>query len=322
MVWPDTASDWQYVDRAPDPTSEAIAKRVFRNLVALDSEGPMRFRFSPDAQELFIKWLAKLEARVRGEELHPILVSHLSKYRKLMPALALLFELADWAAAGPGGERGDTGPDQCLRISMGHARQAVAWCDYLESHVRRTYSCVTTPQMRAAQLLAEKLKKRQIAPGGFFSCREVYLKGWSGLDTPELVRMAVEVLQDAEWIRDVDREAGPSGGRGCREDPRADTSSRPASRSSTVKRVWWPALSTFRSTHSGTLASPDGQLTWTRTRWRTSPGTPALLPPGAMFTRTWKRAARRWSAHTRHRVGTILGTVTKRRIRRRGQNIP
>jgi len=79
--------------------------------------------------------------------------------------------------------------------------------------VRRTYSCVTTPQMRAAQLLAEKLKKRQIAADGFFSCRDVYLKGWSGLDTPELARMAVEVLQDAGWIRDVDKDASPLGGR-------------------------------------------------------------------------------------------------------------
>jgi putative DNA primase/helicase len=146
MVWPDTESDWKYVDRAPDPASEAIAQRVFGNLVALDSEGPMRFRFAPDAQELFIKWLAKLEARVRGDELHPVLVSHLSKYRKLMPALALLFELADWAAAGPGVEGDAAGPDQCLRVSLEHAKQAVAWCEYLESHARRIYSCVTTPQ--------------------------------------------------------------------------------------------------------------------------------------------------------------------------------
>jgi len=62
-------------------------------------------------------------------------------------------------------------------------------------------------------LLAEKLKKRQVAQDGFFSCREVYLKGWSGLDTPELARMAVEVLQDAGWIRGVDQEPGLSGGR-------------------------------------------------------------------------------------------------------------
>jgi hypothetical protein len=129
-----------------------------------------------------------------------------------MPALALLFELADWAAAGPGDVENGAA-DQFLRISLEHATQAVAWCEYLESHARRIYSCVTTPQMRAAQLLAEKLKKHQIAPDGFFSCREVYLKGWSGLDTPELVRMAVEVLLDAGWIRDVDRESGPLGGR-------------------------------------------------------------------------------------------------------------
>jgi hypothetical protein len=213
LVWPDTEPDFKYVDRAPDRDSEATAERVFRNLVALDSEGPMRFRFAPDAQELFIEWLSRLEVRVR-EELHPALVSHLSKYRSLMPSLALLFELADWAAAGPMSvEAGTTDPEQCLRISLEHAQQAVAWCDYLESHARRIYSCITTPQMRAAQLLAEKLKKRQFAADGFFSCREVYLKGWSGLDTPELARMAVEVLQDAGWIRDVDRESGPLGGR-------------------------------------------------------------------------------------------------------------
>ena len=60
---------------------------------------------------------------------------------------------------------------------------------------------------------SQKGSKRQIAPDGLFSCREVYLKGWGGLDSPQLVRMAVEVLQDAGWVRDVDRESGPSGGR-------------------------------------------------------------------------------------------------------------
>ena len=131
-----------------------------------------------------------------------------------MPSLALLFELADSVAAGHQClEAGSTEPDRCLRVSLEHTQQAAAWCGYLESHARRIYSCITTPQMRAAQVFAEKLKKRQIAPDGCFSCREVYLKGWGGLDTPELVRMAVEVLQDAGWIQDVDRESGPLGGR-------------------------------------------------------------------------------------------------------------
>ena len=68
----------------------------------------------------------------------------------------------------------------------------------LESHARRVYSCVVTPQLRAARELADKMKRRNVGADGFFSCRDVYLKGWSGLDTPEAVKLAAEVLQDAE----------------------------------------------------------------------------------------------------------------------------
>jgi putative DNA primase/helicase len=203
MVWPDTDPGWEYIDRAPDAASERQAALVFSKLVELDSENPMRFRYAPDAQELFVEWLAELEAKVRGEELHPALVSHLSKYRKLMPALSVLFELAEWAA---GNGSADT-------VSLEHARQAAAWCEYLESHSKRVYSCVVTPQLRAARELAEKIKKRKVGASGFFSCREVYLKGWSGLDSPEAVKLAAEVLLDAGWVRDLSGESGPCGGR-------------------------------------------------------------------------------------------------------------
>ena len=40
LVWPDTAPDWNYVDRAPDAASEESAARVFRKLVELDAEKP------------------------------------------------------------------------------------------------------------------------------------------------------------------------------------------------------------------------------------------------------------------------------------------
>jgi putative DNA primase/helicase len=202
LVWPDQPH-WSYVDRTPDVASEEQAARVFRKLVELDAENPVRFRFAPDAQELFIEWLAELESKIRGDELHPALISHLSKYRSLMPALAVLFELAQWAA---GNGSGDV-------VSLQHTGQAAAWCEYLESHARRVYSCVTTPQVRAARELADKVKRRRMGADGSFSCRDVYLKGWSGLDTPEAVRQAVEVLQDAGWVRDLAGESGPFGGR-------------------------------------------------------------------------------------------------------------
>lgn len=203
LVWPDTAPDWNYVDRAPDAASEEQAARVFRKLVELNTENPARLRFATDAQELFIEWLAELEAKIRGDELHPALISHLSKYRSLMPSLAVLFHLAEAAARG---EDSDT-------VSLHHTQQAAAWCDYLESHARRVYSCIVTPQLRAARELADKIKHRKVGTERFFSCRDVYLKGWSGLDSPEAVKQAAEVLQDAGWVRDLSTESGPFGGR-------------------------------------------------------------------------------------------------------------
>jgi hypothetical protein len=70
-----------------------------------------------------------------------------------------------------------------------------------------------TPQLRAARELADKIKRRKVGADGFFSCRDVYLKGWSGLDSPEAVKQAAEILQDAGWVRDLAGESGPFGGR-------------------------------------------------------------------------------------------------------------
>jgi hypothetical protein len=131
-----------------------------------------------------------------------------------MPALALLFELADAAAGGFEGFVGARpGESQNFWVSLEHAKQAAAWCDYLESHAHRVYSCVTTLRMRAARELADKIKQRKVGANGSFTCREVYLKGWSSLDSPEAVKLAAEVLQDAGWVRSLVGEPGPLGGR-------------------------------------------------------------------------------------------------------------
>jgi hypothetical protein len=203
-VWPDTEPGWTYVDRAPDGASEQQVAQVFRELVDLDPENPRRFHFAPEAQELFIDWLTELEAKVRGSDLHSALISHLSKYRKLMPAVALLCELANGA---------DGGNKQVDTVSLENARKAAGWCDYVESHARRIYSCIVTPQLRAARELADKIKKRAVGLDGFFTNRDVYLKGWSGLDSPDVVMLAVEVLEDAQWVRNVSKESGFLGGR-------------------------------------------------------------------------------------------------------------
>jgi hypothetical protein len=203
LVWPDCPPDWHYVDRLPDAHSEHQAARIFQKLAELDAESPIRLRFDSDAQALFVAWLSELERKIRGNELHPALVAHLSKYRRLMPSIAAHFELADSVATGRMSET----------VSLKQAQRAAAWCEYLESHARRVYACVVSPQLRAARELADKILQRKVGITGSFSCREIYWKGWRGLDSPEAVKQAAEVLEDAVWVRRLSAESRSVGGR-------------------------------------------------------------------------------------------------------------
>jgi hypothetical protein len=56
--------------------------------------------FDHAAQEIFDGWLGDLEKRLRAGGEHEAFESHLAKYKKLMPALALLGHLVD-SADGP-----------------------------------------------------------------------------------------------------------------------------------------------------------------------------------------------------------------------------
>jgi hypothetical protein len=125
-----------------------------------------------------------------------------------MPSLALLFELAERA-----GFEGSTLARSENFVGLKNTRLAAAWSSYLESHARRVYSCVSTPQMHAAHQLAAKIRQRKIGASGFFTCRDVYFKGWGGLDSPEAVKQAADVLVDAGWLRDISTEPSRQGGR-------------------------------------------------------------------------------------------------------------
>jgi putative DNA primase/helicase len=197
-VWPDLAAEWRDVDRPPDSGALAAAEAMFLRLVQGDPDDPWLFRFGPEAQELFNAWRAELERRVRGDDMHPALTAHLAKYRSLMPSLALLFALAD------GGEEA---------VGLSHAQQAAAWCAYLESHARRVYSCVISPALRAAAELGRRIAGGWRAREETFTVRDVYRPQWSGLDTPELARTAIGVLEDAGWARRIALDYGADGGR-------------------------------------------------------------------------------------------------------------
>jgi putative DNA primase/helicase len=205
MVWPDPPRNWRLVDRPPNGIALGAAEKVYSVLANLSADDPVRMRFSPEAQVLFYAWWADLENKIRNDAtLSAPLVAHLAKYRSLMPKLAGLFELADLAAA-EGAVQGE------VSVGLDHARQAAAMCEYLESHARRVYACVTCVENQNARELARHIQSDDLPR--VFATRSVYLKGWTGLDTPERVRGALYVLEDAGWVRQMESVKSPSGGR-------------------------------------------------------------------------------------------------------------
>jgi len=121
----------------------------------------------------------------------PAFASHISKYRSLMPALALAFYLIDLAAMVPGTSQG--------AVAEQHGRLSIRWCDLLEAHARKLYAQELHGGTSAAHALAGKIRAGAIADRE--SVREIYRPQWSGLKTPERVQAGLAELADLGWVR-------------------------------------------------------------------------------------------------------------------------
>jgi putative DNA primase/helicase len=199
MVYPDAPKDFRYVDRIPAPSSRVL--EMYERLTNMDTLTAPVYSFTTDAQDYFADWYACLQKRLRSGELHAALTSHLSKYPKLLPTISLLSALAD-------------GVTEEERIDLGYAQLGGDWCAVLETHAQRVYACVVSWRMQAAADLAQKLKIKALGKDGSFLRRDVYRHQWSGLDTPEKALGALEILQDAGWVRQATPESGSGTGRG------------------------------------------------------------------------------------------------------------
>jgi putative DNA primase/helicase len=193
MVWPDSVKNWKYVDAPSDPAHYSLAQSVFNGLNVIDpesikatsSESGLPFlQFDDKAQQLYIRWATNLNQKVLAADEHPALLSHLGKYESLMPSLALVLHLAD----------GHIGP-----VSHKAAAQAADWCEFLESHARRVYASCVHPELQAAHDLAKKIRSGAVTSG--MVIRDIYRKGWSGLNNAQLVKDATEVLEEYGWLR-------------------------------------------------------------------------------------------------------------------------
>lgn len=208
LAWPDFGGEFREVDRFADTDAKRAAFACFDRLANLSASdvgaqldefaGPddvPYLRFDDDAQAGFSDWRHELEAKVRSPDLPSAFVAHLSKFRGLIPRLALVCHLAS----------GGTGP-----VSLSAAAMAWRWSEYLEAHAWRAYASTGIATAETARAIWRRVKRNDLPRP--FTARDIQRKGWSGLRDKAAIAAGLEALTDADWVlaNDVDTGGRPS----------------------------------------------------------------------------------------------------------------
>lgn len=184
-VWPDDLREWAWRDQPGCIQSERRYTDVFEALdefpVPADPDDALTLKFSDEAQAEFVQWMEALQTEARAGDLSPTMEAHLLKMPQTVARLALIFELI-------------TGGRDHVRIDA--TLQALAWSDYLRSHAERIYSLGENATTDAARLILERRDKLHDG----FRARDLRRKQWAGLNTPEAVNEALDMLVEYQWL--------------------------------------------------------------------------------------------------------------------------
>ena len=153
--------------------------------------GSQLLHFSTAAQQIFNDWFVLNEELITKGTLDPARQSHFSKYRSLIPALALLFHLLDRHSGAV--------CEICTNRTLAFAR-------YLKKHADRIYASVSGHDHATVRILAERLLNGQLHDG--FTCRTLTLKGWAGLATKEQAQAAIDALVEYDWLIETEIRSG------------------------------------------------------------------------------------------------------------------
>jgi putative DNA primase/helicase len=186
MVYPVIDGDWKNVDRYPDKDAKDRAYGVFSRLANLSPDEQIEMHFSPEAQNVFEEWRHDFEIKLRRGELDAALESHFSKYRKLVPAMALLFALADNESV----------------VSETSLLRALSWTEYLQAHAFKVYA-IGTSSVIGAQALLNKIRGGDLKDE--FSLRDVQRHGWTSLSNLEEVRSAIDCLEEHGYLQQIEQ---------------------------------------------------------------------------------------------------------------------
>jgi putative DNA primase/helicase len=209
LAWPNAPPDWKNLDEYPDSHAREKAWAVFTRASELDlnkaiamgaSQGKFdkvpAFHFDEAALAEFEEFRAGLERRVRSGEMSPAFEGHIAKYRKLVPALALINHIAD-SGDGP--------------VTQKSLLRALAFATYLESHARRVYGSTSESELAAARAILKHVQNGDLQDG--FTARDIHQRGWAHLTEREHVGAGLDLLVDLYYLAEIARNIGPKGGR-------------------------------------------------------------------------------------------------------------
>jgi Protein of unknown function (DUF3987) len=192
MVWPNAKNHWELIKGIPINELEEPVNQIFNCLdnLTFDPNGePIILSFTNDGQALFDQWQKNHEKRVRSGDLPPHMEAHLTKYKKLLPALCLVFEHIKEAIK----------EKHPLVVSAQSLESAIVWLEYFESHANRVYGSSVNAIPKIAKDLINRLRKGDVPIP--FTVRDIYYgHHWSGLGTAKEVQEVVDYLIEKGYL--------------------------------------------------------------------------------------------------------------------------
>jgi hypothetical protein len=180
-----------YCDIAID--SETIKKRedLFLKIYHL-AGSEIVLNFNEEAQAEFIRFYNKLESNLAllQKSGDALLEQHLGKFRSLIPKLALIFEVLDWASPTEDKEPlVDLGP---THVTLKNLNMAIRWSVILFSQFKSLIFLAENTIEHSAKTLLKKILEHEVYDR--MNLREINRKGWKYLKDIETINGAINFL--------------------------------------------------------------------------------------------------------------------------------
>jgi len=192
MVWPDNKPEWQLIENTDLNIWEPYIHQIFNTLDQLQfNDGqPVILSFNKEAQSLFDQWQKELEIKLRKGDLPPHMEAHLAKYKKLLPALCLIFEHMQSALD-------NKSPQEITKECF---EKSLIWLKYFESHAHRVYGSFANAIPKTAADLIRRIQRNEVRVP--FTARDIYHgRHWTGLSTADEADEVLEYLIEKNCLQ-------------------------------------------------------------------------------------------------------------------------